>query len=55
MSGLSVNTPYGTSQLYNPRALGQSGYVRTGDFGLDRLKAIEQSKWDRVSKYRSYL
>ena len=52
---VSVQTPYGTTNIYNPKKLGQEGYIQTGDFGLDRLKAIEQSKWDRVSKYRSYL
>ena len=36
-------TPYGQRTLYNPM-----GNIQTGDLELDRLRAIEQSKWDRV-------
>jgi hypothetical protein len=54
MPGLgSVTTPYGTSQLYNPKALGQEGYIKTGDIELDKIKEKEKGIWDRISKYRS--
>ena len=44
-----ITTPYGTSALYTP-----TGGI-TGDLNLARKKAIEQSKWQRVAKYKPYL
>jgi hypothetical protein len=50
--GITYNAS-NVSPLYNVNQKGTSGYVATGDIALDRLKEIEKSKWDRVSKYRS--
>lgn len=43
------------SPLYKTRTSSQEGYVKTGDYELDKLKEIEKSKWDRVAKYRPYI
>jgi len=53
VQGLDITTPYGTQKVYNPKALGQEGYVATGDIALDKIKEKEKSMWDRVSKFRS--
>lgn len=52
---LDVTTPYGTSNLYNPKALGNTGYIETGDLALDRLKAIEERKNSNLAKTRLYI
>jgi hypothetical protein len=51
----SITTPYGTQNLYDPKQLGQEGYVHTGDIELDKIKEKERSVWDRVSRYRPYI
>ena len=47
---VGISTPYGGRNIYSP-----TGNVTTSDIELQRLKAIEESKWGRVSKYRPFL
>lgn len=55
VGSLDVATPYGNTNLYNPKALGQEGNIPTGDIALDRLKAIEERKNLNLSKTRLYI
>ena len=43
-------TPYGDADVYKPQ-----GNVSIGDVDLQKKKAIEESKWNRVSAYKLYI
>lgn len=43
----SITTPFETSKLYNT-----AGTTSTGDLELDKIKAIEKSKWERINASR---
>lgn len=42
------------SQIYTPKKEDQSGYVKYGDLPLEKKRAIEQEKWERMGLQRTY-